>query len=449
MAEMGFTPPVFPAAEGGLMPQSPQEAADLQQQGQGAVNMATTAIPFALGGPMARATGWGAARVLDLARRFPEVFAGAGAMGGAATIMDQLEPTSAGAQRAPQPTDAVRALQRRLQEEGLYSGPIDGLMGQQTKDAAAKLEEIDARRSKQRERDQALELERARNETERARIQQQQQETERLRLEGQQADELVRQGSERLKAMKPGPLESWWAPWLARGLGLAEGYLGRGVTGHFISRERREISRRAGELAKGMGQGDVPERVGRLNEFWTMGNQRSAPPFSFQSARQPFPWATNANAVPPNQLFGRPSGLSGAIQNYGPAAVGGIMPSAELAVSWPWMNSAHAEQEAAQAAVNAPRGATPANVDRLGNAREDLAQSEFMNRMGLMGLGGVALGELEDRVKQSRLRPPIMAADAERGRLDAILNPTNPPPQPLQRIPKGQPGAGRFLPRGR
>jgi lysozyme family protein len=370
-------------------------------------------------------------------------------MGGAATIMDQLEPTSAGAQRAPQPTDAVRALQRRLQEEGLYAGPIDGLMGQQTKDAAAKLEEIDARRSKQRERDQALELERARNETERARIQQQQQETERLRMEGQQADELVRQGTERLNAMKPGFMEQYGTP-LGYGTGLLLGGAGRYGLGRFMAREQRETAARANALSGRMAAGqadDIPARVARVNQFWSEGAPGTPPPFGFQSTRQPFPWATNPNAAAPGQLYAPPTGLAGAIRNYGPSSPGAVLSTAEMGYGGVNLINAHRELQAAEEALSQPKGATPANVQRAEAARQAVADANFMLRMGMGTAGGTLLGQLESNFTRSGLRPSALEADAERGRLDAILNPANPPPQPLQRIPKGQPGAGRFLPR--
>src|SRR5678810_1505688 len=62
-SQMGFQPFMPPTAEGGLMPQSAAEAADLQQQGQGAENMVSMLLPFALGGPMGRATGWAGPRI--------------------------------------------------------------------------------------------------------------------------------------------------------------------------------------------------------------------------------------------------------------------------------------------------------------------------------------------------------------------------------------------------
>jgi lysozyme family protein len=370
-------------------------------------------------------------------------------MGGAATIMDQLEPTSAGAQRAPQPTDAVRALQRRLQEEGLYGGTIDGIMGEETKAAKKQLDQIEERRSKQRERDQALELERARNETERARIQQQQQETERLRLEGQQADELVRQGTERLNAMKPGFMEQYGTP-LGYLTGLVLGTGGRWGLGRFMAREQRETATRANALSRQMATGqadDVPARVARVNQFWSEGAPGTPAPFGFQSARQPFPWATNPNAAPPDQLYAPPTGLAGAIRNYGPSSPGAILSGAEMGYGGINYINAHRELQAAEEALSQPKGATPANAQRVEAARQAVADANFMLRMGMGTAGGTILGQLESNFTRSRSRPSALEADAERGRLDAILNPTNPPPQPLQRVPKGQPGAGRFLPR--
>src|SRR5678809_1670922 len=91
-SQMGFQPFMPPTAEGGLMPQSAAEAADLQQQGQGAENMVSMALPFALGGPMGRAAGWAGPRIWELLKRFPEAAAGAGAMGGTCLLYTSPSP---------------------------------------------------------------------------------------------------------------------------------------------------------------------------------------------------------------------------------------------------------------------------------------------------------------------------------------------------------------------
>jgi hypothetical protein len=437
--------PEIPAFSTGATMPNEAEAMDLRQQGQGMINAAGFAAPFALAGPVGMAGKLG----MEAIRRFPQLAAGIGAIGGTGAIMGAMEPAPVGAQRAPQPTDAVRALQRRLQEEGLYAGKIDGVMGTETQKAAAELEKIEARRSKQRERDQALELERARNETERARVQQQQQETDRLRLEGQQADDLVRQGTEKLKNLQPGFMEQYGTP-LGYGAGLLLGGAGRYGLGRFMAREQREIANRANTLSRQMVSGqadDVPARAARVNQFWSEGAPGTPAPFGFQSGRQPFPWATNQNAVPPGQLYAPPTGLAGAIRNYGPSSPGGILSAAEMGYGGVNLVNAHRELQAAEDALSQPKGATPANVQRVEAARQAVADANFMLRMGMGTAGGTMLGQLESNFTRSGLRPPVLEADAERGRLDAILNPRNAPPPPLNRIPKGQPGAGRFLPR--
>jgi hypothetical protein len=62
--------------------------------------------------------------------------------------------------------------------------------------------------------------------------------------------------------------------------------------------------------------------------------------------------------------------------------------------------------------------------------------------MGTWTGGGIA--EIENIITRNRLRPPTLEAQAERGRLDQLLNPVPPVPQPQPRVPRGQPGAGRW-----
>jgi hypothetical protein len=113
------------------------------------------------------------------------------------------------------------------------------------------------------------------------------------------------------------------------------------------------------------------------------------------------------------------------------------------------IDNAHRELQAAEEALSQPKGATPANVQRVEAARQAVADANFMLRMGMGTAGGTILGQMESNFTRSGLRPSALEADAERGRLDAILNPRDAPPPPLKRIPKGQPGAGRYLPRAR
>jgi peptidoglycan hydrolase-like protein with peptidoglycan-binding domain len=431
---MQFVPPQFPTAQGGAMPQSPQEAADIAESGRWAAGIAPLAA-LSLRGMPATALALGGLVAPTVGSLFQP----------AAAAEPPLKPRL----NAPtEPSDAVRALQRKLQQEGLYAGPIDGLMGPETQRANAQLQDIESRRAQQRQQDKMLELQKAKTDAEREKIRLQQQQEERVRAEGERSAELVREGSERLKNMQPSFMESYGTP-LGYGIGLLLGGGGRFGLGRFMAREQREVAGRANTLSGQMAAGqadDVPARIARVNQFWSEGAPNTQAPFGFQSGRQPFPWATNQNAVPPGQLYAPPTGLAGAVANYGPSAPGALLSLGEMGYGGVNLIHANNELHAAEEELSKPDGATPANVQRVEAARQAVADANFMWRTGQGTLGGTAAGQLEANFSRSRLRPSVLEADAERGRLDALLNPQPPVPAGPPRIPRGQAGAGRFLP---
>src|SRR5678810_258987 len=437
-SQMGFQPFMPPTAEGGLMPQSAAEAADLQQQGQGAENMVQLAAPFALGGPMGRIAGWAGPRIWQLAKMFPEAAAGAGAVGGTAALLGQLETPGSeaadrGAARPPSQEDreAIMATQRRLVKRGLLpSNGVDGVQSTQTMNALKKEQELDAQDAARRAAEDRAALDKAKNETERLRLQGEQAEREKRINEGRQADAVIQQGIERQKNMPPSMYDSPWAPWVERGAGLLEGMLSRGAINWMGRSGTRELSRRTADLAGKMGQGDVPERVGRVNEFWQLGNQAGRAPFSFAPGAQPHPWTTNPNAAAPNQLFSRSVG-----QQTMPFVASAAPGAAELAYGMAMEPGARREWDAANSVLNTTDetgrqiGVTPTNVDRLGAAQNETKMWEGVARVGQGGLAGAVLSELKDRASHSSLRPSVAAADTERGRLATELNPPPPPPR--------------------
>jgi hypothetical protein len=266
-----------------------------------------------------------------------------------------------------------------------------------------------------------------------------------LRIEGERAQRLADEGAERARNIQPTFMEQW-GPWLGYALGFGMGGGGRFGMGRMLNREARETARRANTLSGQMAGGqadDIPSRVARVNQFWTEGGA-PATPFSFQSARQPFPWATNPQATPPNQLFPPPRG---ALTNYGPGGLTFGVGAGEMGVGSWWLSDARQELAEAERALAQPNGTTPTNVRRVEDARAAVAQAESMLRLGMGTVSGGLVGEIENRITRGRLRPQTNEAQAEMGRLDQILNPYPAAPQPQPRIPKGRPGAGRWLAR--
>lgn len=491
MAEMGFQPFV-PLGPSGAMPTTGEQEA-LQQNFNTVNNMAQIGAPFALGGPIGRVTGWAGPRIWQLAKMFPEAAAGAGAVGGTAALMDQMGSTATeaadkGAARPPtqEEREAIMATQRRLVKKGLLpSNGVDGVQSTRTMEALRREQEMDAAEASRRQAEDALALERAKNETERERLRNEQAEREKRIAEGKQADAIIQQGIERQRNMPPSMYDSPWAPWIERGGGLLEGMLTRGAINWLSNSGTRETVRRASDLASRMGQGDVPERVGRVNEFWQLGRQSGRAPFSFAPDARPYPWAINPNAAPPNELFGRSFG-----QQTLPFAASAALPAAELGYGMYMEPQARAEWDAANSVLNERDetgrqiGVTPTNIDRLQAAKDETKMWEAVQRVGQGGLGGAILSEIKSRAAHSSLRPSVGAADTERGRLTLELTPQpqpptpppgggggnpglaslgtaqrtpafppaepSPPPAPRSsqpRIPRGQPGGGRWLKR--
>jgi hypothetical protein len=340
-----------------------------------------------------------------------------------ATFLQSSDSTPAEAQRRPIPSDAIKALQRQMQDEGLYSGPIDGILDRNgpTFQAKQRYDALLKERADQRQREMDAELAKTKNETERENLRLQQEKIKRDISEGEHAAAQVAEGTRMLNDMQPSWVETW-GPRVATLAGVLKGGGERAGFSWLLGKETRELSKRAGGMAAEMGQGDVPRRIARVNEFWREGAPNSPPPFTFQSGRQPHPWVTNPQAAAPSELFGPPSGMRGAFQNYGPLGLtlGGA--GAETGLGASWLTDANEQLKKVENDISQPNGATPANVKRLQQAREAVANAEFMIRMGVFdAIGGTGM-DLKSRLGRSKLRPSVQNADAERGGIDAMLN---------------------------
>lgn len=380
-------------------------------------------------GPMLRA---GAAGLSRLNPRSLGLYGGATA--GVGGVVALGEPGTSEAQRRPPASEEIKGEQRRLQREGLYQGDIDGYDGPATQAARRAYQELETQRAADRRQQQELDLQKAQSDADRERIRLEQQREERMRIEGERADRVAQEGMERFRNMHPTFMQEYGS-YLGYPLGFAMGLGGRYGMSRVLNREARELSDRARTMGANMGTGDVPERVGRVNEFWATGGGRQ-PPFTFQPGREPFPWATNPTATAPSELYRSGSRLT----TYGPGALTLGVGVGETGLGYAWLQNARRELEAAQAALSArdaqgrPTGMTPANVQRLEDARNSVAQAEFLMRTGMGTLAGGTVGELESAITRGRLRPATGAADAERGRLDQLLNPRpEGPPQPQPR----------------
>ena len=274
------------------------------------------------------------------------------------------------------------------------------------------------------------------------------------RTQAEQMD-LQDAGRKALEESQPGFLEQWGPTVGAYGLGAVGGHALRNLLARGTTQRAAAQKAEVDAISAQMGQGDIPTRVGRLNELWTEGNRRSAPPFAFVPSGSPTlhtpsqvaPWSSVTHEVapgmmggqatrtvmPPDQLY-RPS--LGTL--YGPTAatmgVGGIESAGAQFLMLP---GAQRELEAAQAAMER-QGPTPENVDRLTSARRQVAIWEAMQNLGRGVAGGALTAEMMHPLR-SLPRPSMAAAEAERGALDMALHPKAPPPPPL---PPGPPPPG-------
>lgn len=283
-------------------------------------------------------------------------------------------------------------------------------------------------------------------------------------------------GRKALEESQPGPFESMAPTFGAYGLGMAGGHmirnwLSRGATARAASQKAA-----AETTASQFGQGDLPTRIGRLNEFWTEGGAgRSAPPFALTPSGSPSlqtpspvaPWSSVTHEIapgmmggqmqrtvlPPDQLY-RP-GLGTTLAPT--AATMGLGGAESASAQFLMLPGARRELEQAQAILDS-KGPTPENVDRVVTARRAVAFWEGMQNLGR----GVALGALGAEAMhplRNLPRPSTAAAETERGAIDLLLHPRapvtpptpptppTPAPLPLAHSSNYQPRAGgRFAP---
>ena len=233
--------------------------------------------------------------------------------------------------------------------------------------------------------------------------------------------------------------------------GVDRWLLGLGFRG--LARTRTD---RANALMGGMGRGDVNERVGRANQFWSEGGSPN-PPFQYTPGRSPYPWTAAPDGPRPgvssvftprdpsatlnaNRLY-RP----GPLEQYGPIAGVAGAGAYEMHVGEEMIANAERELDAARLAIAGKQAPTEAEMQRVRDARQGLAWAQATRNVGRGELMGGALTDLHMRT-HAPSRPNVGRAESERADLDQLLN----PPPALPPPPAGPlPHSSTFQPRAR
>jgi peptidoglycan hydrolase-like protein with peptidoglycan-binding domain len=313
--------------------------------------------------------------------------------------------------------DAVKALQRELKAKGYYTGPIDGKMEGGTAAAKRAFDAAEQQRS-------AGDLDRMKTENEAAKIAAERKAAEQKVVDRETGDAKLKKAEESLpwysRAMR-----DWGQPAGIVAGGLAA-LLMRGKMVNKYNAGRAETAKSADDLMTGapapgtpVSQGNIGDRAGRVNEFWTTGQRGTAeqPFLSDPAAARGF--RSNASAPQSADLY-RPNAPMNMAKDAAIPAVGGI----EYAGAHYVKGGAMERLDKANAAYNADP--SDANLQALQKAKESVALYEGLERMGqataTVGLGTALLG---GRVEK---RPGTATADAERAAIDAYLAKAGGPP---------------------
>ena len=363
----------------------------------------------------------GAGVVASIPARYP---ATTGAAVGAGTYFG--DPGQAG---AGEETDRIKDLQMQLRDAGLYSGPIDGVIEPGGPTARAKAE-FDRMQLQQ----QQLELEQQRVQSEREQAGAAKAESDRKRLEMEQRAKERAAGETRMrdleenlspisKAIRDYSTTGGYATGVVAGLltrrGVPKFMGGKGGRVGAMERESAATAQRADALMQGPRR-DVPDRVGKVNQFWEEGGAGAARPFSVSpgSARG---YSANPQAAPASGLYPTPRKFRGSDA----AVVGGF--GGEAALSY--VMAKEAEQKVDDARARVRQDPSEVNIRELNAAINKAALWEGGSRFGVGGVAGYGAGMFKGAPRYSR--PNIAEAEAERIRLERLLtsgtSPSSPP----------------------
>lgn len=348
--------------------------------------------------------------------------------------------------------DQVKSLQQTLKNAGYYKGPIDGQMGDGTRDAnkAYQADQLEQQRVKAQGDTAAA----AKAESDR-------------KAKEQETNAMTRrQGEERLRQMEGD------VPWYRRGLrdyGEAVGAT-IGAVGGALVRSKVKAGAEASSAARtaradalmpapGTESIDIPARAARVNQFWNEGGAGSKVPFT-AAPGTPRGFESNKMAPGASELYEPPGVAGGRLTGTDVGAMVGF--GADAGISHVMADRAQQRIEDAQNRVR--QDPSEVNIRELEAAKDEAAIWKTMSRAGQAA--GVSYGLGTAKSGPSYSRPNLNAAEAERTRLDQLLArpprnamsggqppstppaaPTAPSSGPLPHHAKFQPRDGsRFVP---
>jgi len=375
-------------------------------------------VPYLMAGPVLGTAG-------RVARATPRLTAALGGLGLTAI------PSKAGSKDKGKATEGgsaeVKKLQEKMRAAGLYSGPIDGRL------------DPDGPTMKAKKEYDKLEADREKRETERKKIEAGEKETQRLAEESARKSKERAEGTKRLKEMDEN--ETWYGkaareygPWAGGAAGLLLGYKMRSGAARKFAAESQEAANKANSFI--VGRGPVPPRAGGVNRFWQEGGGAAVPftaaPKAKHAIKSNKAAASATTLYPPLSTRGKYLQLGDATKMAG---IGAEMGASQIAA-----NAAHDELRSAQKAV--ADDPSEANIQRLETARNIYAAAEgaaMLGRGALLGYGAVGI----PTKTYKRTRPDVNRADAERTRVDAIINQTSRTPPNGVAIKKPQRQRGK------
>jgi len=307
-------------------------------------------------------------------------------------------PSAAGESKS----DDVIRLQEQLKAGGYYTGKIDGVMGDVTRDAKAAFE-----------RDQ---LQKQRLQVEADKAAAAKAETDRKSSEGDRKASERATGEKRLLDIQDqdtgfGAAFRKYGPAALGILGIAGGIGTRvGMTRAF----RTASEAAAAKADKLIGGASVPERIGGLNTFWQEGGA-SAVPFKSTSGKA----VAVRNAAPSaTTLYSKAPWRENVGAYLKPRDVGvGAVTAAEVGGSWTMLQNANQDLQRSQDAV--AKDPSEANIERLQYAKRKVAYWDTAYNAG-RGFGFGYFSSIP-KTRYQAMRPNVAKAEGERLQIEQVL----------------------------
>lgn len=299
--------------------------------------------------------------------------------------------------------EAVRQLQTKLRDAGLYSGAIDGKMGPATHRANQAFMAAED----QRVRGEQAAADKARADAETLRAEADTAETKR---KGTEADTKARQRDEGQDRLRDVERNVPWYRQALRDYGSAAGYVGGAVLGPAVRAGVTKASNKLSELGAGKAEAlfdtatkSIPNRVARVNEFWRRGGGEV--PFVPTPSTAPGV-AVNPSATAIDKLYQPPTKMN-ALTDLGITA--GF--AGESAIGQ-FMLSPQAREELHQAQEAVASDPSEVNISRLQAAKDRMAIADVMTNVGRAGAISYPASAL--KMQRSPTRPAMDKAEAER-----------------------------------